>query len=118
MLCWVQPEIKRGPADDDWIEMMKRVAEILNWKTCPTCEGKCVVPVKSEAKIYTIEVLPGTPIYDRPFNTAKIIGTFDGLGGGYFLREYLGWYVIELHNEVHVFINKQDAVLIERSSLQ
>lgn len=31
------PEIKRGPADAEWVSVMREVAEVLGWKVCPGC---------------------------------------------------------------------------------
>lgn len=71
-------------------------------------------PVKGNAS-QTIVITEDTPIYDRPFETGKVIGTYKSLGGALFMREYMGWYAIKLKaDERHVFIRKSDARLTAR----
>jgi hypothetical protein len=46
---FLYPEIRRGPADDDWMEMMGLVADALNWLDCNFCkgEGETVIETRS-----------------------------------------------------------------------
>ena len=48
LVTYAWPEISRGPASKDWIEIMKKAAIILNWKWCPNCKGECMVDVISD----------------------------------------------------------------------
>lgn len=36
---YLMPEITRGPANKDWLDLMKRIAKELMWGRCPLCGG-------------------------------------------------------------------------------
>ncbi|MCK4910995.1 MAG: hypothetical protein KAR83_05115, partial [Thermodesulfovibrionales bacterium] len=67
-----------------------------------------IVPVTSPDKTRSIEIMSDIELYDRPFSSAKPIGTYDELSG-VFIREYMGWYALRLPDGSNAFIRIEDA---------
>jgi len=36
---YLYPDVKRGPAYDEWLRDMKTLAGILDWPNCDSCDG-------------------------------------------------------------------------------